>query len=180
MFIKITKSGKHEYAQVVESYRENGATRHKVILNLGRLDMIKGNPTFQHLAIRLMEISNAKNVFDLNSIKEALIVNYGYKVGKKLWNNYGLSELLTDMREKTKIQYDLNTSTFLMAAEHLMNPKSKLGTYNNQLHYANLPNVGLNHLYRSLDILSEHKETVEDYLFNKQKTLFNMSIDVVF
>jgi transposase len=38
----------------------------------------------------------------------------------------------------------------------------------------------LNHLYRSLDILSEHKEEIEDYLFNREKSLFNVNVDVVF
>jgi len=182
MFIKVTKSGKHKYVSFVEAYRdkEQGIIKHRVILNLGRLDMIENNPMFQRLGLRLVELSRFKNMVDLNTVKGGNIVNAGYAVYKKLWDNYGLSELHTDMREKTNIQFDLNTSTFLMAAEHLMNPKSKLGTYNNQLHYVNLPNVGLNHLYRSLDILSEHKEAIEDYLFNKQKTLFNMNVDVVF
>ena len=182
MFIKVTKSGKHKYVSFVEAYRdkEQGIIKHRVILNLGRLDMIENNPMFQRLGLRLVELSRFKNMVDLNTVKGGNIVNAGYAVYKKLWDNYGLSELHTDMREKTNIQFDFNTSTFLMAAEHLMNPKSKLGTYNNQLHYVNLPNVGLNHLYRSLDILSEHKEAIEDYLFNKQKTLFNMNVDVVF
>ncbi|BAL80248.1 IS1634 family transposase [Caldisericum exile] len=182
MFVKVTKSGKHKYVSIVSAYRdkEKSIIKHKVILNLGRLDMIENNPMFGRLGLRLAELSKFKDMIDLNTVKGGNVVNTGYAVYKKLWDNYGLNKLLNDMREKTNIQFDLNTSIFLMAAEHLMNPKSKLGTYNNQLHYANLPSVGLNHLYRSLDILSEHKETIEDYLFNKQKSLFNMNVDVVF
>ena len=44
----------------------------------------------------------------------------------------------------------------------------------------NLPEIDLNHLYRSLNLLSEHKESIEDYLFNKGRELFNMKVDVVF
>ncbi len=44
-----------------------------------------------------------------------------------------------------------------MAIQHLLSPASKLGSYHAQHRYACLPDVGLNHLYRSLDILSESK-----------------------
>jgi hypothetical protein len=67
-----------------------------------------------------------------------------------------------------------------MVVEHLLRPVSKLGTYGKQNRYLNLPHSDLNHLYRTLDILSEHKEEIEDYLFNREKSLFNMNVDVVF
>jgi len=67
-----------------------------------------------------------------------------------------------------------------MVVEHLLRPDSKLGTYGRQKRYLNLPYSDLNHLYRTLDILSEHKEEIEDYLFNREKSLFNMNVDVVF
>lgn len=35
MFLKITKSKKVDYVQLIESYRENGKTKHRVLLNLG-------------------------------------------------------------------------------------------------------------------------------------------------
>jgi len=49
MFIKITKYGKYEYVSVVEAYRdkESGTTRHRVLVNLGRLDKIKIIPPFR-------------------------------------------------------------------------------------------------------------------------------------
>ena len=67
-----------------------------------------------------------------------------------------------------------------MVVEHLLRPDSKLGTYGKQNRYLNLPHSDLNHLYRALDILSEHKEEIKDYLFNREKSLFNMNVDVVF
>jgi transposase, IS4 family len=182
MFIKITKSGKYEYVSVVEAYRdkESGTTRHRVLFNLGRLDKIKDNPSFQKLLIDLETLSGIKNRVNLESIEEGNLFNYGYIVYRKLWERLALTELLQSIKDNTHIQFDLNTSTFLMVVEHLLRPDSKLGTYGKQNRYLNLPHSDLNHLYRSLDILSEHKEEIEDYLFNKEKSLFNMNVDVVF
>ena len=45
MFLRVVRAlgGKdvtHEYVRVVEAYRENGKTRHRTVLNLGRRDML--------------------------------------------------------------------------------------------------------------------------------------------
>lgn len=71
MFIKITKSGQHEYVQLVKSYRENGVVKHKVVLNFGRLDQLENNPSIQRLAIRLQELSKVKNRVDLGSFSKS-------------------------------------------------------------------------------------------------------------
>ena len=55
--------------------------------------------------------------------------------------------------------FDLNTASFLVAIQHLLQLRSNLGFYQRQQRY--LPEIELNHLYRSLDILAEYKETLE-------------------
>lgn len=67
-----------------------------------------------------------------------------------------------------------------MTVQHLLKPRSKLGTYHHQDRYVQLPPVDLSHLYRSLDVLWEQKETLEEYLFFKNRHLFNLKVDVVF
>ncbi len=67
-----------------------------------------------------------------------------------------------------------------MRIQHLLNPASKLALYENQNIYINQPEIDLNHLYRALDILCENKTIIEKYLFEKNKTLFNMSVGIVF
>lgn len=76
MFIKITKSGQYEYAYLVRSYREDNNTKHEYLFNLGRLDQIKNNPSFQNLAKRLLELSEAKDMVSLDTFSDAQIVNF--------------------------------------------------------------------------------------------------------
>ena len=180
MFIKITKSGNHKYCQMVSSHREGGKIKHTVLFNLGRLDSIEGNPSFQNLAFRLLEISKAKSVTNLDDISEAEISNWGYIVYKRIWEQFGLDSTLAKITKKGKTQFDLSKSSFLMVANHLLAPKSKLAIYVSQDKYTNLPQVGLNELYRSLDILSKHKEHLEEEMYLVNRNLFNMEVDVVF
>ncbi|GAG69106.1 unnamed protein product [marine sediment metagenome] len=159
MFVKITKSGNHKYCQMVKSHREGGRIKHTVLFNLGRLDSIEGNPSFQNLAFRLLDISKAKSVTNLDDISEAEISNWGYIVYKRIWEQFGLDRILAKIKKKGKTQFDLSKSSFLMVANHLLAPKSKLATYAGQDRYTSLTPVELNELYRSLDILSKPSET---------------------
>lgn len=179
MFIKVTKSGKYEYAQLVEAYRENGVVRHRVLLNFGRLDHIRNHPSFQRLALKLAELSAVEtNIHTIEDISEAEISNYGYLAYRGLWEQFGLPTLLGKAQDR--VTFDLQQACFLMAVQHLLAPRSKLGTYLGQNRYFNLPPVQLHHLYRALDILARSKESLEAELFFRSRNLFNLKVDVVF
>lgn len=180
MFVKITKSGNHRYCQMVESYRQDGEVKHRVLFNLGRLDHIQGSRSFQNLALRLLEISKAKTVTNLDDISEAEISNWGYAVYKRIWAQYGLDNILSAIREKTKARFDFSACTFLMVLNHLLSPASKLSGYKSQNRYVNMTPCALNDIYRSLDILAGHKERLEEEMYIANRNLFNMEVDVVF
>lgn len=183
MHLKFTKSKQHTYLQIVESYRdENGVPRHKVLFNLGRLETLKADPSFHRVIDKIKEvISSAKpNNMELEEISEAEIIKWGHKIYEKIWKSFGINEILDSIKSETKAKFDLNTSCFRMAIEHLLEPKSKNGVYSNQDKYYDISNVDLHHLYRSLDILSENKEILEKEIFNKHRNIFNMNVDIVF
>jgi len=79
-----------------------------------------------------------------------------------------------------KAQFDLDKTSFLMAISHLLDPSSKRKTHAQQERYFNLPECKLHHLYRSLDILERSKEMLETNLFQLNRSLFNMKVDVIF
>lgn len=179
MYVKITKSKDHQYVQVVESYRdEKGVPRHKVLFNFGRLDALKKDPSFLNVIEKLKSIITDNP--DFEDITPAEIVNWGYKIYEKIWKKLKIDEMLDEVKLRTRAKFDLTNSCLRMVIEHLLNPKSKLGIYNNQMKYFGLPEVELQHLYRSLDILSDHKDDLEKELFLRNMNLFNMKIDVVF
>jgi transposase len=180
MFIKITRSGNYQYAQAVESFKQGGVTRHKVLFNLGRLDIIKGSESFANFARRLLELTGEKGPGSLGDISEAEMSNWGYVTYKKIWQAFGLDKILETISSKTKVSYLLSNTSFLMALSHLLSPSSKLAAYNGQQRYTALPPVELNSIYRSLDILADSKEEIERQLFETNINLFNLSVDIVF
>ena len=66
MFIKQTKSSGHTYIQIVQSYRdEKGATRHKLLLTLGRLDKLREDASFKSMLAKITELIEQEGPFSL-------------------------------------------------------------------------------------------------------------------
>lgn len=180
MYLKTTKSKAHTYVQLVQGFRENGKVKHKVLVNLGRLDQLQKDKSWDGIISKLSELMNLKNIVNINDLHSTRIYNWGYLVYKKLWNKFKLDQVLSMIKQDGKTAFDLNNACFLMTAQHLLEPSSKLGTHHKQKKYLQHQEVDLNHLYRSLDILSKHKEQIEQHVFHINCSLFKMKIDVVF
>ena len=185
MFIKATRSKGHDYLKIVESYRENGKSKHRTVVNLGRADIL-AESGLENIIKGLQKYLKRKdgeqnNIRDISTIEEKSRVNYGYVAFQTLWNKYSLSELLNNLICERKIEFDFVHTVFLMVINQLLRPFSKYFLQRNQDDYlSNGNNIPFQHFYRSLDILAENKPAIENALFSKNRDLFNMKVDIVF
>lgn len=184
MFIRVINSKNHKYIKVVENYREDGKVKQKVIANLGKLEDISEREA-ENIASKLLLLTKSKKAVDKEkstpSIEELDRYNYGYVVYKRLWDRFKLDEILDKLVEDKEIEYDFKSVVFSMVIDRLLKPKSKLALVENKEDYFYINDeLQLNHIYRSLDILSKNKLNIEEALFNRNKTLFNISTDIVF
>lgn len=182
MFLKTTISQGHKYLQIIQSYRKDGKAKHRVVANLGRADAIASSGWENIIAAIQKYLDKTKsNIRDLSTLKETARVNYGYIAYKKLWEKYSITELLDNLIDKSKIDYDFSSLIFLIVIDRLLLPSSKRSYYLHRDRYFQYDaSLELHQIYRSLDILSENKEKIEQYIFNKNRTLFNMKVDIVF
>ncbi len=184
MFIRVTKSKNHKYLKLVKNYREDGKVKQKVIANLGKLDDISVTEA-ENIAAKLLLLANSKKSIvqnrDLPQLEELDRYNYGYVVYKKIWNRFKLDDILDKLVEDKEIEYDFKSIVFSMVIDRLLKPKSKLALFENREDYFNINSkLKLHQIYRSLDILAKNKIKIEEALFNQNKSLFNISTDIVF
>jgi transposase len=111
---------------------------------------------------------------------EATLYNYGYAAYLHLWRKLDIEGILQEAQSDTKITFSLPETTFLMALQHLLEPKSKLSTHTEQQRYFQMKEISLQHLYRALDCLSDKKEVIETGLFQHNYIRLNKKVDVVF
>ena len=191
LFIKTTRAKGYEYIKLVESYRESGTTKHRVLFNFGRADIIRKDESFLNIVKRLCEIAGGKPKVDnqeqnqeqqnlIDNCGEAVLYNYGYLAYLQLWRTLGIEGCLEEAECGSKLSYSLSETVFLMVCQHLLEPMSKLATFERQNRYFNMKSIPLHHMYRALERLSKAKTEIESSLFEYNYIRVNKSVEVVF
>jgi transposase len=187
MFVKSTISRGHEYVQIVKSVRKDGNPRHEVIANLGRADIL-AESGLENIITALKKYVNTTTEpdqggtrKDISTMQEQARVNYGYLAYCRLWQQFGLSELLEHLCGDREIRYDYARIVQSLVINHLLSPSSKRHfAHHSAGYFGLLDSLALQHVYRCLDVLAAHKVAIEQAVFDRHRTMFNMSVDVVF
>ena len=183
MFIKITKNSRGDgYYHLVESYRENGRKCQRTLLSLGKV----GEDRLDNL---ITAISRHKEIFGILDIAESISIEDTYILGpllilEKLFQQFGIDGILNQILEKhRKLEFNLKEIIFTLVACRFIKPGSKLKVFEywqNKLYPEMISQeMELHHIYRSLNLLCDHKEEIEKGLYWHKRDLFNLSVDVV-
>ena len=181
MFLRKIKSKNKTYLHLIETYREGGKVKHRSVAALGSLEQLLETDQLQRIGLALLKYSKQKpNLFDISGAEEKSRKRWGAVfVWKKLWEKFGLPHLFESLSKRKKIEFDFFSAVFLMLLDRLLEPKSKLKSYQEQSRYHSIADNPLHHLYRALDLLYESKEKIEEYLFEINRSLWNMKVDLV-
>jgi len=189
MYVRTVKNNQgKEYLRIVESYRENGKNKQKIIANLGRIDTISRKEV-ENIVDKLVQIYDIKGYVNLNSVEEAPDKkNYGVKViVDRLFERYEMDKFFEKMDKKTR--FDVEDLLKIMVMNRIIEPKSKLGIFNELDYYGfkrideaetDEEGIALQWLYRTLDVLAQKKEELEKHLYSQRISLFNSVVDLVF
>ena len=180
MFLREIKSKNKKYLHIIESYREEGKVKHRSIAALGCIEDEKNAEQLKKIGEALLKYTKSTKLVDITEAEEKGRKNWGtVAVVAKLWQIFGLGELFAELIEERKIEFEFFSAVYLMLMDRLLEPKSKLKSYQEQNNYHAIIEIELHQLYRALDVLAESKEKIEEYIFEKNKKLWNMEVDLV-
>jgi len=183
-----------EYLQVQESYtvKEYGAVRNRkrVLRNIGPLtkyddgkpDYLKrlrqslkdGTPLIESLSDLVGDKKTERRVtvtFDLADYQACTSVpkNIGHFLLDGLYDALGIYDVLNKHKSQRRIQYDLNGLAKLLVFGRVLDPDSKLGTFEGRGQYL-FDVTGSDHLfemYRALDCLDEKADAIQKRMNHK-------------
>ena len=121
-----------QYLQLVETYREGGKVKQRILLSLGRIDELRASGELDRMADALVRLSEREKIVDL--AKELAATSnkvFGpVAVFRHLWKKLGMPKAITDaVQKETFFGYDAQAAIFRMVLGRLLNPKSKLMTH---------------------------------------------------
>jgi transposase len=183
MYIRVTKNQRgHAYYHLVESFRQDGKVKQRVLLSLGRVEENR----LEELAEAINKHLETANIFNL--AKEIDIAST-YILGpllvlEQMTDQLGVTDILKKItQDHERLQFDFQKIVFTQLCSRFIKPVSKLALYDNWIErlYPGMidHDIELQHIYRSLDLLAKHKSEIERFLYQWEKDLFTINVDVV-
>ncbi len=190
MFVRVKRSrhssGTYEYLQIVESVRERGKVRQRVVANLGRRDQLVADGSLDALIRSLVRFSERLRVLD--RVREDGLPAHAARtwgpalVFGRLWEEQGLPALLQRLVRGRRFEFDVERVCFALALQRLCVPGSDLqgAGWIRTVECPGFERIQLHHLYRTVGFLSDIRESLDQELFWHERDLFSQTLDLVF
>ena len=183
MFVKLTRSGGHTYAQLVESFRDpSGHPRQRTVATLGRVDE-NGGQLDAVLSTLLRAKGRSADVATPQIKFESALALGDVWALDQLWRELGFDALAGVFR-RARYTTPVEQAIRVMVFNRLCDADSKLGTLR-WLQTVSMPGVDPSkithqHLLRSMDALMDHQAAVEDCVAHLLRPLIDQELSVVF
>ena len=181
------------YYQLAENHRdpERGCAVAKVIYNFGRAEELDVEQ-LRRLAASILRVvpdetapssdPTAAGAGDLR-IRDSWPYG-GIHVLEHLWKELDIAAVLKSCVTARATKQPFERALFAMVANRALSPYSKLYCWEQWLREeVFLPSsrgLGLQHLYRAMDFLEEHKVEIEQGVYFKVADLMNADVDLIF
>ena len=183
MFVKLTRSGGHTYAQLVESFRdESGKPRQRTITTLGRVDENGGQVDALLSTLLRAKGHSAEVATPQIKFESALTLGDVWALDQ-LWRELGF-DCLAGVFRRARYSTPVEQAIRVMVFNRLCDADSKLGALR-WLQTVAMPGVDPSkithqHLLRSMDALMDHQEAVDDCVAHLLRPLIDDELSLVF
>jgi hypothetical protein len=174
----------YQSLHLVESYRsQEGKVRQKILVNFGALhkytpaqveEIIQGLKKFFHLEAPAPEVAAPAASQDFGATYAIF----------RLWEELGWTKVFQYCLRKRRHDFDVIGNLKVMVANRLLDPLAKLHILDwmEGVYFPGLDReqIDYNHLLRTLDFLSSHKEELEPKLARPILNLFDNPLALVF
>ena len=183
MFTRLSSSGGRTYLQLVEAYRtESGATRQRVIANLGRLDKLEPKHLDPLINGLNRALGRAVNPAQPVSYDSALAYGDVFAL-HQLWNDLGFGDALKRALRSSRRGFDAEALVRAMVFNRLCDPHSKLGVLRwlETVAIPGMPDaVTHDQLLRTMDALMDRGDAVEASVSKLIRPLIDQELSVAF
>lgn len=202
MFFRKKRAGGIEYIQLVESHREGGKPRQRVVSTLGRTDDLATSGKLDSLLLSGAKFSTQCLILSAHQRGEVPSVDGGIigpaLVFDRLWSETGCRGVIEGLLEGRRFDFPVERAIFLEVLHRLVVSGSDRSGYHwkEGLRIGGTEGLQLHHAYRAMGFLGKElppegqegrtpfsprctKDLIEEALFSRRKHLFT-SLSLVF
>ena len=201
MFVREKRIGAYTYVYLVETVREHGRIKQRIIRNLGRKEAVEAAGDLDRLArsaTRLSQRSMILSLIEGGSAPDLTCRRIGAPLlFERLWQESGCRTVVADLLRGRRFEFPVERAIFLTVLHRLMVSGSDRACehWRDDYRIDGTDKLELHHLYRAMSWLGEElpdneqqartlaprciKDLVEEKLFERRRDLFS-ELSVVF
>ena len=201
MYFRRNRAGKYEYVQIVESFREGGNVRQRVLLTLGEMRALRACGQMESLMRSGLRFCERLAVIEAQSKagEGANVVRIGpHLIFGRLWEEIGIGDVLNGMLKERRFECDIERAVYLTVLHRLCVSGSDRAAEKWREDYwvPGTEKLELHHVYRAMGFLGEAlrseeqkdggpfgprcmKDRIEEMLFERRRDLFS-ELEMVF
>lgn len=196
MKLKISKSKNSCNLYVQKAYRDkSGKSTSKIVERLGSLEEVRlragdKDPiewAKEYVQRLTMEEKEQRRVIMPRLHPDKLIdkgvaqsCQCGYLFLKQLYYKLGINRICDTILKNRRYELELNSVLELLTYGRIISPASKLSTYNEAGSYIEKFDVGINHIYRSLDVLADNMDYIQKRLYINSTNVIKRDTTVLY
>lgn len=202
MFFRIKPSGRRSYVQIVENRWEDGKSRQKVLLTVGRLDELHESGQLDALLESGGRLAESLLVLSAHRRSETTLVATK-RIGpvlvfERLWRQSGCQAIVEELAGERRFGFSLERAIFLTVLHRLMTSGSDRSAmrWKDSYRIDGVGPIALHQLYRAMAFLGDElpedeqagatpfsprcvKDRLEEQIFLERRDLFT-DLDLVF
>ena len=196
MRLKINKSKNSiNYYVIVDTKTKSGKRSTKIYKKLGNeqeiLKISNGVPPLEWAKKQVEELNKQQQERTLKIIAEfseaniiekdkQVLFNCGYLFLQDIYYSLGLNKICKQISEQYRIKYDLNAILSNLIYTRIIEPASKLSSFEASKKLIEQPNYDLQNIYRALEIISSQTEFIESEVYKNSLSVVNRNTKILY
>lgn len=195
MRVKTSKSKNSISYSVIKDVTRNGKRTTKVVETLGNHEEIsEKHPGVDPMEwakdyakrLTLEEKDKNKNIsVQYNPNKKITtgkqnLFNVGYLFLQSIFHELKLDKLSDQISSKYQFKYDLGDILSRLIYIRILHPSSKKTTFEHSKTLLEQPNFELQHVYRALEVLSEHSDEIQEQVYKNSAKIIDRNTNILY
>ena len=145
-------------------------------------DMVKAyNDDIKNNKIKInISIDFDKQLSSSDKISKSLNINIGYLYLQKIYHDLKIRDFFDDIVSRTKITYDVNEINRFVTFDRILEPRSKLGTFNHLDSYFEAPDIQYHNILKHHSLLAENFDDYIGHLFTNSNNIVKRDTSVCY
>ncbi len=195
MRLKITKSKNAASLYVIKDVIRNGKRTTKIVEKLGTLeelkkklkneDPIEWSKKYIERLNNQEKINTRKIIIEKSQNKliereKQTLYNCGYLFLEKIYYELKLNNICEEISQKYQFKFDLNSILSNLIYTRIIEPSSKLSSFEAAKKFIEQPNYELHDIYRALEVISKETEFIESEVYKNSLSVVNRNTKILY